>query len=195
MGARLVRYAVAVGIVVVTLAIDVALSSAGLKHTLVLLPVAVVVSAWYGGRGPGLLATFGAALSADIVLLPPFGIGASTGDLIGLVVLVAEGILIVEVTVALRRARARAAAEAARADQARREAATALHMREELITLWSEKLHGPFGQFAAGVRDAREALERGEQAQALGTLQSLGHDVELIERTAEHWGGRADAGT
>src|SRR2546425_1198215 len=44
---------------------------------------AVVVSAWYGGLGPGLLAIFLAALAIDYVFLPP--VSSLLTDLNGLV--------------------------------------------------------------------------------------------------------------
>src|SRR5213595_266187 len=100
---ELIGYGVAVG--AVALAIKVLFSGLGADHPFVLPPAAVIVSAWYGGRGPGLLAAMLAAIGADILFLPPAGIGVLSDDLFALVALLAEAILIVELTVRLRKTR------------------------------------------------------------------------------------------
>lgn len=187
---RVTRYVVALGAVVAALALKYPFASLGADHPFLLLPAAVIVSTWYGGRGPGLFATAIAALAADILFLPPYGLGANAGELFALAVLVAEGVLIVEVTGALRTARARATEAAKAADQARREAALALHMREELIDMWTRKIRGPLSELAVSVRNAREAVRDFDQARAVVSLDQASVDIALLDRTAEHWAER-----
>src|SRR5512132_2831932 len=114
---RLTKYLAAFGVVAVALALKSAFASLGVDHPFLLLPAAVILATWYGGRGPGILATVAGAVAADVLFLPPFGIGASLGELVALAVLVAEGALIVGVTDALRQARTHARLEAAVAEQ------------------------------------------------------------------------------
>src|SRR5437879_10064839 len=120
---ELTGYGVAVAAVALALVIKVLFSGLGADHPFVLLPAAVIVSAWYGGRGPGLLAAGLAAIGADILFLPPAGIGVLSDDLFALVALLAEASLIVELTGRLWRARELARQERASADHCAREAA------------------------------------------------------------------------
>src|SRR2546427_9242544 len=76
--ARADRFGVAVAAVALALAIKVLFSGLGADHPFVLLPAAVIVSAWYGGRGPGLLAALIAAVGGATLLLPPARPGVPT---------------------------------------------------------------------------------------------------------------------
>jgi signal transduction histidine kinase len=86
-----VRYGVAV------LAVTVALALAGLlpprePYPALLFCAAVMASAWYGGLGPGLLATALSALALDFFFLPPVNslrVGRAEGVCLGVFVLVA----------------------------------------------------------------------------------------------------------
>jgi len=180
-------YAVAVAAVAVAMAIKYLFNGLGASHPFVLLPAAVIVAAWYGGRGPGLLAAVAAAVGADILFLPPAGLGVLSDDLFALVALFVEAILIVEVTVRLRTARALARREATSADLARREASLGLHMREELLTFLSTKLDGPLTGMVDGLISARSAVERGESTRAIAALDGLAGEVRVLQRTTEHW--------
>jgi len=73
---------------------------------------AILLSAWIGGRGPGLLATGLAAVAADYFFLSPYHSFAvdGTGQLVRLVVFLVEGTLLSLVISALRSARRRAEA-------------------------------------------------------------------------------------
>jgi len=188
----LVGYVVAIAAVAVAMAIKYMFSGLGEDHPFLLLPAAVIVAAWYGGRGPGLLAAAVAAIGADILFLPPAGIGVLSDDLLALIALLAEAIFIVEITVRLRKARERARSEAASAEQARREASFGLHMREELLTFLSTKLNRPLIGMVDGLISARSAVERGETTHAMAALDNLATDVRVLQRTTEHWVAEAD---
>ncbi|MCC5603893.1 PAS domain S-box protein [Nostoc favosum] len=70
---------------------------------------AVMVSSWYGGFNPGLLATFLSAIVCAYFLLPPFYSLAVTGfSVIGLVQFVLVAVLISSLNSALRQARSQA---------------------------------------------------------------------------------------
>jgi uncharacterized protein DUF4118 len=188
----LIGYGVAVLAVALALAIKYLFDELGADHPFVLLPAAVIVAAWYGGRGPGLLAAVMAAVGADVLFLPPAGFGVLRDDIFPLIALIAEAVLIVEITVRLRETREIARREAASAEQARREASFGLHMREELLTFLSTKLHGPLTGMVDSLINARSAVERGDSATAIRSLDSLAGDVRVLQRTTEHWVAEAD---
>lgn len=191
---RATRYAVATVAVAAALGLKSAFSSLGVDHPFLLLPAAVVVATWYGGRGPGILATVLAGLGADALFLSPFAIETTPGEIIALVVMVAEGLLIVWISDALRRAREDARREAEEADRARRSASLALQMREELMRLWSQKLAGPLAHVVVASQHAREAMSSDDKGAAITSLDALHEDVTLLQRTAERFveGGDAD---
>jgi hypothetical protein len=188
----LVGYGVAVAAAVLALAIKYLVDELGTDHPFVLLPAAVIVAAWYGGRGPGLVAAVIAAVGADVLFLPPAGLGVLRDDLFPLVALVAEAILIVEITVRLHKTRELARREAESAEQARREASFGLRMREELLTFLSTKLQKPLIGMVDGLIAARSAVERGEDTRAITALDSLATEVRVLQRTTEHWVAEAD---
>jgi PAS domain S-box-containing protein len=74
---------------------------------------AVMVGAWFGGLGPGLLATALGALAADYFFLPPRGSFTGLGEgFLPLALFMVQGVLISSLTEALRLARGRAEAGA-----------------------------------------------------------------------------------
>jgi K+-sensing histidine kinase KdpD len=190
----LIGYGVALGAVALALAIKYLFDELGADHPFVLLPASVIVAAWYGGRGPGLLAAVIAAVGADVLFLPPAGIGVLRDDLFPLAALLIEAVLIVEITFRLQKTRELARREAASAEQARREASFGLQLREELLTFLSTKLQRPLIGMVDGLIAARSAVERGEKTQATAALDHLASEVRVLQRTTEHWVAEADPG-
>jgi len=184
---ELIGYGVAIAALALALMIKVLFSGLGADHPFVLLPAALIVSAWYGGGEPGLLAAVLAAIGADILFLPPAGIGILSDDLFALVALLAEAILIVELTVRLRKERELARHETESAELARREASFGLQMRQELLTFLSTKIRGLLTGMVDGLISARSAVERGESARAMAALDGLAGEVRVLQRTTEHW--------
>jgi PAS domain S-box-containing protein len=122
----LMRYGVAVLATAATLLFRLALDAV-LEDRVVFLPftLALLVSAWYGGLGPGLLATGLGACVTVFVLLPPRWTPtvALLADGLSLVVFAIVGLGMSALVEQLHRARRRAEAEAAKrkaADEARR---------------------------------------------------------------------------
>jgi K+-sensing histidine kinase KdpD len=107
-----VAYSVAVAAVTIALTLKYLFVGLGADHPFVLLGTPVLLAAWYGGRGPGLAATVLVTIGADWLFLAPFGFGLERSDILGLLGLLAEGVLIVAVTVGLRTAQKRARYEA-----------------------------------------------------------------------------------
>jgi PAS domain S-box-containing protein len=112
----LLRYGVAVLVVGVALGIKLLLDPVITQDVpFLLLLGAVMVSAWYGGLGPGLLTVVLAGLATDFLFLrpqDPFAPGA-----IPLLVFFVEGTLVCLLTEALRTARRRAEASKAEAER------------------------------------------------------------------------------
>jgi PAS domain S-box-containing protein len=117
----LLRYGVAVLAVGVVLALKLLLNPLIAEQSpFLLLAGAVMVGAWFGGLGPGLLATALAALVADYFFLPPRGsfTGLSVAFL-PLALFAVQGLVISLLTQALRSARQRAEASALEAESHR----------------------------------------------------------------------------
>ena len=178
-------YVVAIVAVAVAIVLKLLMSAVGSTHPFVVLAAGVIVAAWLGGRGPGLLAVALAAIGSGFLFLAPGGFGAD--DLLAVAALIAENILIVEITVRLRAAQERAGAEAAEAQKARTEASFALQMREELLTFWSQRLRGPFGDLSSRLARVRHAVQANDRTETLRALDDLASDVAAVQRTAEHW--------
>ena len=106
------RYGVAVVAVVGALLLKLMLEPLIVQETPFLLVfAAVMVSAWYGGLGPGLLATILAGLATDYFFLPPVNnFSGLSVESIPLALYMLEGLVINGVVVALRHARQRAEA-------------------------------------------------------------------------------------
>jgi PAS domain-containing protein len=134
----LMRYGVAVLATAATLLFRLSLDAV-FEDRVVFLPftLALLVSAWYGGLGPGLLATGLSASVIALVLLPPRWTPtvALLADGLSLVVFALIGMGMSALVEQLHRARRRAEAEAAErkaADEARREHARFIHQVTEL---------------------------------------------------------------
>src|SRR5215211_8235817 len=106
----LLRYGVAVLAVGVAFLIKLLLDPLIVQETPFLLVFgAIMVSAWYGGLGPGLLATFTAGLATDYFFLPPTGsLSGFSLETMPLLVFFLEGTLVCLLVEVLRAARLRA---------------------------------------------------------------------------------------
>src|ERR687897_625183 len=106
----LLRYGVAVLSVGVAFAIKLLLDPLIVQETPFLLVFgAIMISAWYGGLGPGLLATVAAGLATDYFFLPPTGsLSGFSLETVPLLAFFLEGTLVCLLTEALRAARVRA---------------------------------------------------------------------------------------
>ncbi|GAC1698886.1 MAG: hypothetical protein NVS9B6_09780 [Candidatus Limnocylindrales bacterium] len=187
-------YGIAGLMVVVTVGLKLVVGDLGSEHPFVLLPVAVIVAAWYGGRGPGIFATVLVALASAVFFIGPIGTQIETSDLLGLIALVGEGVLVVIITVGLRGARARAEAQASAARKAQRELALALAVRDEMLLLWTQKLRGPLADVEAHGRAALADLEHeAYPGTALTSVRALIDEVAHVGRVTARWDDRQQA--
>src|SRR3954470_23103825 len=113
------RYAVAVLAVVAAWALTRVLAPALESPNYLPFVAAVALSAWYGGRGPGLLTSALCVAAIDFSFLPPLGSVefTHTEELLDTAVFVAVGLLISTITASLRHATL--TAESARRDSER----------------------------------------------------------------------------
>lgn len=180
------RYVLAIALVVVTIVVKTVLF--GADHPFLMLPVAVALAAWAGGRGPGLLAAVLVSLASLYQLLQPAEAPVETGDVLTIVALVVESIFVALLTAGLRSALRRAHAAWAESAAAHREAAFALAIRDELLLLWTQQLRGPMADLEAQARAALLDLEReGYAGAATEKLTTLVHNAALVGRTTAGW--------
>jgi two-component system CheB/CheR fusion protein len=114
LAAWLARYAVAIGATAVAVAIRSAMTPLwGTTLPFIFFYPAIMLSAWFGRLGPGILATFLSAAAAITLWLPAITAMSvhNLADVTGLVAFVAIGILLSVLTEALHRTRARLAAK------------------------------------------------------------------------------------
>src|SRR5215213_40899 len=106
----LLRYGVAVLAVGMAFLVKLLLDPLIVQETPFLLIFgAIMISAWYGGLGPGLLATFTGGLATDYFFLPPTGsLSGFSLEAVPLLVFLVEGTLVCLLVEALRAARSRA---------------------------------------------------------------------------------------
>lgn len=115
----LLRYSVAAFTVAVAVLAKVLLEPLIAQETpFLLIFLAILVSAWYGGLGPGLAATAGATLVVAYLFLPPlYSLTAFDIKAVPVVLFVLEGVLLSLIVTALRSAQHRAEANALEAQR------------------------------------------------------------------------------
>jgi hypothetical protein len=146
----------------------------------------VAVAAWFGGRGPGVLA------AVLITVLGASFVGPDllrdTSDLVALIAVAVQAAAVVAITVALRTALVRARESAHAAEEARRELKFAVAVRDEVLRVWSEKVRGPLARLEVVASDALEGLERdGYRGAATRSLRALVDDAGMLRRVTANW--------
>lgn len=179
------RYAIATAIVLVTVVIKVLLF--GADHPFVLLPGAVAIAAWYGGRGPGILASFLVTAATVYLLLLAPGATVESADFLAVSALLGESVLVALLTAGLRAALRRAQLASAESAAAHREAAFALAVRDELLVLWTQKLRGPMADIESQARAALADLERDDSGAAKEKLRALVDEAAMVGRVTTGW--------
>lgn len=160
----------------------------GAMHPFALLPGAVALAAWYGGRGPGLFATALVGLASVYLFVPPQGFAASLPEVIGVGGLVVESVLVAMLASQVRSALDQAQAASAASATAHREAEFALAVRDELLLLWTTQLRGPMADVETAARIALADLEgAGYTGNATQQLRELVATSERVGRTTAGW--------
>jgi K+-sensing histidine kinase KdpD len=183
------RYATALVAVAITIAVKVLVNGLGDDHPFVLLAVA----AWYGGRGPGVVA---AGLVTIVGLMFMTQSAYDSGDIVALLVVAVEAVVVVWITAGLRDALARAERSRIAADAARRELTFAVAVRDEVLRFWTEKVRGPLAQLEVKASSTLVALERdGYRGTVTQELRSLVDDAGTLRRVTAGWNQPAAAKT
>jgi PAS domain S-box-containing protein len=128
---RVAQYAIAVGITGLAILTSLLLNLPIDSNAFPLLLAAVMVSAWYGGLGPGLVSTLLGATTGTLVSLPPAYSTSGTPDVVPVGAFLLEAAVICVLSTVLRGARRRAEALAVSEQAARSEVeATAQRLRD-----------------------------------------------------------------
>ena len=178
------RYGTAIAAVAITVVVKLLVNGLGEDHPFVLLPVPVAIAAWYGGRGPGLIAAVLVPITGTFFL----GGSADIGDGIALGVVTIEAVIVVLITAGLKNALRRAEESRRVADDARRELSFAVAVRDEVLRLWHEKVRGPLGRLELRASEALATLERdGYRGAATSSLRAVVDDAGLLRRVTMGW--------
>src|SRR5262249_20903856 len=129
---RTVPYAVAVGVTGLAIVTSLVLGLPIDSNAFPLLLAAVMVSAWYGGLGPGVVATLLGASTGTLVSLPPaYSVSGGTATVVPVAAFLLEAGVICVLSTVLRAAQYRAEALAVSEQAARSEVeATAQRLRD-----------------------------------------------------------------
>jgi signal transduction histidine kinase len=193
------RYGVAVASVAMATGLNLLIEPLLPQQSPFLLPAgAVMVAAWFGGLGPGLVATALGALSADYFYLAP--VGSFTGLVGGAfwlqVLFVLQGVLITSLAQALHLARQRAeksALEVQRHQEKLAERERQLHSlvgrminaQEEERCRVAYEVHDGFTQMVAGAYRRLELFAEHRPPEDAQDRQELEDIVVLVQRTID----------
>ena len=193
----LLRYGIAVVSVALTSGFKLLLDPLIGGHSrFLLLAGAVVISAWFGGFGPGLLAVALGTLSADYFFLTPVGAFTELGDrkLSLLILFVVQGVLISWLVHALHSARQRAEASKLEVERHRQKLAERerqLHdligrlidAREEERRSVAYEIHDGLTQMVAVAYRRLALFAEHHPPEDAQDRQELGDIVALVQRT------------
>jgi signal transduction histidine kinase/putative methionine-R-sulfoxide reductase with GAF domain len=205
------RYVVAVGFVAAAVALKSVPPQLGQERPFLLLYVAVILAAWYGGRGPAVVAVALAVVAADYFFLPPYGsllLTRTAAVDVGLFAV--EASVACALTVAMKEARVRAEACALRSqrheEQLRRlnRAHHALSVSDEALVraeddgVLLEEICRAIVE-VAGYRMCWVGYAERDEAKTVRPIAQAGYDDGYVQTVAVTWAdterGRGMVGT
>jgi len=145
--------------------------------------LAVLISAWRGGLGAGLLASFLSAFAGAFVFLPPrFSLQIDRGDMLQLVVFTVCAVMIGTLSAARRRAEAAREILFHKEQQARIEAERANQVKDEFLAAVSHELRTPLTTIKTLTRVMqRRVLSEEERALYLSDIASeCDREIDLV---------------
>jgi PAS domain S-box-containing protein len=180
------RYGVAALAVGVALLVKLLLDPLTVQDTPFLLVVgAIIVSAWYGGLGPGLMATGLSVLATDYFFLYPEGaLSGFSVEGIDVAVFLLEGVLVSVLTSSLRSARDRArrsTLEARSHEESLRESEERFRLMVEGVKDYAIFMLDPGGRVTTW-NDGAKRIEGYGEEEILGRHFSSFYPEEVVER-------------
>jgi len=154
----------------------------GDRHPLSLLFGAVALAVWYGGTGPGVLATVLGYIVSDYLFTPPRGVVAivDATELVGLLTYLISCTAIVGFGAGMRAANRRARRYAQMLEQKQQQLELAERRKDEFISVVAHELRNPL----SSIRNALALLGRGNGAHEPGKNvigRQTGQLVRLVE--------------
>jgi len=180
------RYGLAVAVVVIAAALRVAITPVfGDRNELLFFYPAIMVAAWFGGLGPGLISTgFSAATAAYLFLEPRRTLLLThASDRLALVLFVAVGCVIAALNDNLHRGVLREQEARRASEQARGEAAAANRSKDFFLAAVSHDLRAP----TTAITGWAQMLQMGmlepakQQRAAESILQTASHQIKLLD--------------
>ncbi|HWT02741.1 MAG TPA: HAMP domain-containing sensor histidine kinase [Pyrinomonadaceae bacterium] len=176
-GSGLIRYGAAALAVALALGLTVLLWPWIEPHPTSLFLAAVTVSAWYGGRGPSLLATALAAVSVDYFFIAPvYQLEISLDNTVRTLVFVLVALLISWVDAARKRAIEERERMLVREQEARQSAEAASRAKDEFLAMVTHELRTPLSVIKGWAEMLLDGKVEGEAARVA---------LETVKRNAE----------
>jgi signal transduction histidine kinase len=179
MASTLVRYAPVVPVVAVAVAAEALLrQTCGMDLPLLLLWPAVLIAAWHGGFGPGVLATCLSALAADYLFFVPghlFAFG-SLSEFVSLLLFSSLGILFSWLSARVKIAREKA-------EQYARQLRAADEQKTAFLHTLGHELRGPLGTLRTSVAVLRQQPDVNKSLTPIRDImhRQLEHIISLVE--------------
>jgi PAS domain S-box-containing protein len=188
MSTVLLRYVFAVLAVTVVTVLKLLIPGIQEESPFLLIFIALILSAWFGGWGPGLLATGLATISVDYFFQSPdsgYTLGIeSAGQAVRLGVFMVEGVLVTWLAATLRRARQRAetgALEVRKNTEAMRESEERLRLLVEGVGDYAIFMLDPEGRVASW-NEGAQRIKGYEAAEIIGEHFSIFYAKKDTER-------------